>query len=47
MGYFRVIFGLFSNRLCLPDLDFTGFLKNLSKSAVADEKYFYHCFISL
>ena len=32
-----VIFGLFSNRLCLPGLDFTGFLKKLSKSAVAYE----------
>ena len=30
-----VIFGLFSNRLCPSDCDFTGFWAKLSKSAVA------------
>ena len=34
-----VIFGLFSNLLCLPDLDFTGFWAKLSKSAVTHEKH--------
>lgn len=40
----RVISGLFSNRLCLPSPDFTGFLKKLSKSAVA---YLFHRILSL
>ena len=42
----RVIFWLFSNLLCLPGLDFTGFLAKLSKSAMADKEYFYHCCIT-
>ena len=41
-----VIFGLFLPHKCLPTIDFTDFLRSSSKSAVADEKYFNHLFIS-
>lgn len=34
--------GLFSNRQCLPSLDFTDFMKKLSKSAVENKKHFLH-----
>ena len=36
-----VIFGLFPIYICLPSIDFTGFLRSSSKSAVANKKYFY------
>ena len=38
--------GLFSNRLCPSDCDFTGFWAKLSKSAVANKENFYHCCIT-